>query len=228
MTELRSTGRLSNPERARAALAELDGAPLNFDLDRRDQFTAAHGWVLDHYMRPLPPEPPGPPLEHGSWAACRRLMAEYAFADPAIVRALYDAGEPLERRNILLEGRFYGLRFLLGLRVGGVEDTTGERDGRPVRQWGWNYRTLRGHLEMGQMDYTAVKWLDTGEVEFHIDAFAKAAHIPNPIIRLGFAVFGRMMQRRFARAALRRMHTLVRDELVAVATSMRAADDRPE
>lgn len=224
MTDLRSTGRLSNAGRARAALADLDEAPLNFDLDLSDQFTVAHGWKLDHYEQSLPPEPPGPPLPNGSWAACRRLMTDYSFADPGIVRALYDANQPLERRNILLEARFYGLRFLLGLRVGGVEDSTGERDGRPVRQWGWNYRTLRGHLEMGQMDYTVVKWLDTGEVEFHIDAFSKAAHIPNLVIRLGFTLFGRLMQRRFARTALRRMHDLVRDELVAVATGMRRSD----
>lgn len=218
MTDLRATAELSNPRRARAALADLDDAPLNFDLDRRDDITVANGWKLDHYLQPLPPEPPGPPLPNGSWAACTRLIADYAFADPAIVRALYDADQPLERRNILLEARFYGLRFLLGLRVGGVEDGTQQSDGRPARRCGWNYQTLRGHLEMGQMDYTAVKWLDTGEVEFHIDAFSKAAQIPNPIVRLGFAVFGRWMQRRFARTALRRMGTLVRDELVAVAT----------
>ena len=35
--------------------------------------------------------------------------------------------------------------------------------GRPVRIWGWSYRTLQGHLEMGQMDYEVWKWLDDGE-----------------------------------------------------------------
>ena len=225
MTDLRATAELSNPRRARAALADLDDALLNFDLDRRGDITVANGWKLDHYRQPLPPEPPGPPLPNGSWAACARLIADYAFADPKIVRALYYADQPLERRNILLEARFYGLRFLLGLRVGGVEDGTRQTNGRPAKRWGWNYQTLRGHLEMGQMDYTAVKWLDTGEVEFHIDAFSKAAQIPNPVVRLGFAVFGRLMQRRFARTALRRMVTLVRDELVAVATGRGSQDD---
>lgn len=225
MTTLRSTAKLSKPDRARAVLAKLDDAPPNFDIERREEYTSATGWKEDHYRQPLPPEAPGPPLDRGSWAACVRLLADYEFADPNIIRALYDADEPLEQRNILLEGRFYGLRFLLGLRVGGVQDTTTEIGGRPVRLWGWNYRTLRGHLEMGQMDYAAIKWLDTGEVEFRIDAFSKAAPIPNPIVRLGFAVFGRHMQRRFARNSLRRMHDLVRDQLVAEATGRNASKD---
>jgi hypothetical protein len=91
------------------------------------------------------------------------LVASYAFADPSIVRAMYDADQPLERRDMLLEGRFYGLRFLLGPRVGGVEDQTVTVDGRPVRRWSWNYRILRGHLEMGEMTYSVVTWIDTSE-----------------------------------------------------------------
>ncbi|HSK95129.1 MAG TPA: DUF1990 family protein [Euzebyales bacterium] len=218
MIDLRTTAPLSNPRAAAAALLQLRDAPLNFDLERRAEFTTATGWKLDHHRQALPPEPPGPPLARGSWATCRRLTADYAFADPAIVRAMYDADQPLERRDMLLEGRFYGLRFLLGLRVGGVEDDTITIDGRPVRRWSWNYRTLRGHLEMGQMDYTVAKWTDTGEVEFRIDAFSRAAHIPNAMVRLGFALFGRHMQRRYARTALRRMRRLVDDELAALSS----------
>ena len=205
MTALRTTAPLSNPEAARAALAELRDAPLNFDIERRAEYTAATGWKLDHYRRALPPEPPGSPLERGSWVACRRLMATYAFADPAIVRAMYDADQPLERRDLLLEGRFYGLRFLLGLRVGDVEDDTITVDGRPVRRWSWNYRTLRGHLEMGQMDYAVWKWLDDGSVEFRIHVVSRPARIPNRLIRLGFRLFGRGQQIRFARRACQRM-----------------------
>jgi uncharacterized protein (UPF0548 family) len=216
VTDLRTTAPFSDPAAARAALARLRDAPLNFDLERRAEFTAAKGWKLDHHRLALPPERPGPPQERGSWAVCRQLTAGYAFADPAIVRAMYDADQPLDRRDMLLEGRFYGLRFLLGLRVGGLLDDTVAIAGRPVRRWGWNYRTLRGHLEMGQMAYTVAKWTDTGDVEFRIDAFSKAAHIPNLLVRMGFAVFGRHMQRRYARTALRRMDRLVRQQLAAV------------
>jgi uncharacterized protein (UPF0548 family) len=77
--------------------------------------------------------------------------------------------------------------------------------GRPVRVWGWSYRTLRGHLEMGQMDYEVLKWLDDGSVEFRIHVVSRPARIPNPLVRLGFRLFGRREQVRFARRALARM-----------------------
>jgi uncharacterized protein (UPF0548 family) len=146
-------------------------------------------------------------------------MRGYAFADPAIVRAIYAEDSPFETRDMLLEGRFYGLRFHLGVRVGGLVDEELAVDGRPLRRWGWNYRTLQGHLEMGQMDYEVRKWLDSGEVEFRIHAFSRPAPIPNPVIRLGFRVFGRWVQRRFARHACARMARLTAAALAPAAPS---------
>jgi uncharacterized protein (UPF0548 family) len=193
---------------ARKTLDALHDKGLNFDLDRRGEFTPEHGWNVDDDRQPLPPEPPGEPLPDGSWHAARRLMRDYAFADPSIIRAIYYPERPLEQRDMLLEGRFLGLRFSFGCRVGGVNDELREVDAAPVRVWGWNYRTLQGHLEMGQMDFEVWKWLESGAVEFRIHAVSKAAHIPNPLIRLGFRVFGRSVQRRFARHACQRMARL--------------------
>jgi uncharacterized membrane protein len=193
---------------ARRALDELHDKGLNFDLERRSQFTPGNGWRVDDYRQPLPPEPPGRPLPDGSWQAARRLIRDYAFADPSIIRAVYYPDRPLEQRDMLLEGRFLGLRFYFGCRVGGVNDEIRVVDARQVQVWGWNYRTLQGHLEMGQMDYEVWKWLDSGGVEFRIHVVSKPAHIPDPVVRLGFRVFGRAMQRRFARHACRRMAQL--------------------
>jgi uncharacterized protein (UPF0548 family) len=211
-----TTGTVS--ARAREVLDELHDKQLNFDLEaeRRPE----EGWVLDDWCQDLPPEPTGDPLEAGSWAAAKRLMEGYEFADPEIVRAVYHADRPLLERDMVLEAHFYGLTFLMGLRVGGVRDERTEVDGRPVQLWGWNYRTLAGHLEMGQMDYEVWKWLDTGEVQFRIHAFSKKARIPNPVVRLGMRLFGRMMQKRFARNALTRMQRLVELELIAQATGV--------
>jgi len=86
-------------------------------------------------------------------------------------------------------------------------------EGREVRVWGWNYRTLQGHLEMGQMDYEVWKWTDSGVTEFRIHAVSKPARIPNPIIRLGFRLFGRFMQIRFAKRACDRMARLTAERL---------------
>jgi uncharacterized protein (UPF0548 family) len=195
--------------RASRALEALAGKGFNFDPDQRDDhYTTGNGWKVDDYLQPLPPESPGPPAPGGSFEVAQRLMRDYEFADPAIVRAIYAEDSPFETRDMLLEGRFHGLRFHFGVRVGGLVDDELAVDGRPVRRWGWNYRTLQGHLEAGQMDYEVRKWLDSGEVEFRIHAFSRPAHIPNPVIRLGFRVFGRRVQRRFARHACRRMARL--------------------
>lgn len=140
-------------------------------------------------------------------------MQDYEFADPSIVRAVYHQDSPLEGRDMLLELRFWGLRFHAGVRVAGVRDETRTVDGRGVRLFGWSYVTLQKHLEMGRMDYEVWKWLDSGEVEFRIHRFSRPAAIPNPIVRLGFRVFGRRKQVEFAERACERMAALTAVEL---------------
>ncbi len=198
---------------AERALDELHDTGLNFDLGDRAQFAHANGWKIDEYAQALPPEGPGPPEPDGSWEAARRLMREYQFADPSIVRAVYRPDRPLDERDMVLVASFHGLRFRLGVRVGGVTDETRTIEGRQARVWGWNYRTLRGHLEMGQMDYEVWKWLDTGEVEFRICAFSRPAQIANPVVRLGFRLVGRRKQLDFYRQVYRRMRRLTVAEL---------------
>ena len=211
--------------RTRRAIDALHAKPVNFDFDRL-AVTACDGWRIDDYRRSLPPEPPGPPVGGGTWETTRRLMRDYEFADPSIVRAIYYADRPLEQRDMLLELRFHGLRFRAGVRVGGVRDETRDVDGRPVRVWGWNYQTLQGHLEMGQMDFEVWKWLGSGDVEFRIHAFSRPGSIRNPLVRLGFRLVGRREQIRFARHACDRIERLAKAELAgrAPASVPRAAD----
>ena len=204
--------RARRSDRLTRALAALADKGFNFDPDQAEHFTTANGWHVDDYTQPLPPEPPGPPAPGASFEVARRLMADYEFADPAIVRAVYATDSPLDRRDMLLEGRFWGLRFRFGVRVGGLVDEEAAVDGRRLRRWGWSYRTLQGHLEMGQMDYEVRKWLDSGEVDFRIHAVSRPARIRNPVVRLGFRLFGRRVQRRFARRACQRMARLVAAE----------------
>ena len=112
------------------------------------------------------------PLAAGSWQIARRLMSGYEFADPSIVRAYYDPTIPLERRNMLLRLQAFGVvRFFVGVRVGEVYERTREVGGKHARVWGWNYRTLEGHVEIGQMDWEVWKWLDDGHVELHPHQF---------------------------------------------------------
>jgi uncharacterized protein (UPF0548 family) len=199
--------RLLEDDNARRTLDQLHDAPVNFDPAVSREPSDA-GWHVDDYSRSLPAERPGAPLPGGSWEIARRLMQDYEFADPDIVRAVYHPDSSLDNRDMLLQIRFLGLRFHVGVRVVGVRDETREAEGRPVRVWGWSYVTLQGHLEMGQMDYEVWKWLDSGDVEFRIHVVSRAGHIRNPIVRLGFRIFGRREQRRFARHACDRMQRL--------------------
>jgi hypothetical protein len=136
--------RLARSARKRRALAALSHAQLNFDRSRQSDFTSANGWHIDDHRQPLPKEMTGPPVPGGSWDIARRLMRGYEFADPSIVRAFYDPDAPLEDRNMLLELRFLGLRFLVGTRVTRVYEETRTSDGRKTHVWGWSYATLEG------------------------------------------------------------------------------------
>jgi len=197
--------------RAQRELASLRSRDINFDPLSLDD----PGWKRDEYCQPLPGEPAGDPVDGGSWEVARRLMRSYAFADPSRVQAIYDTGAALEDRVMLLEIRFLGLRFDAGVRVGGVHDEVRDVNGRRVRIWGWSYRTLEGHLEMGQMDYEVWKWFDSGGVEFRVYRRSKPAPIPNPLVALGFRIFGRREQVRFAKRACERMLRLTEAELAA-------------
>ena len=166
-------------------------------------------WHVDDYCRTLPPEPPGEPIPSGSFGSAKRLLRDYAFADPRRIRAYYWADAPLEGRDMLLEIRYLTLRVRVGVRIGVVFDEIREIGDRSARIWGWAYQTLEGHLERGQMDYQVWKWLDTGEVEYRIHAVAQVALTHRPILNLGFRLVGRRKQVRFARRCAERMEHLV-------------------
>ncbi len=200
--------RLARSARKRRALAALRHRRFNFDPSRVAELTPARGWHVDHRVQPLPAEPPGPPVPGGSWEIARRPMRGYEFADPSIVRAYYDPDAALEERNILLELRFFGLRFLVGARVTRVFDETRTSEGREARVWGWSYATLDGHVERGEMSWEVRKWLDSGAVEFRIEARSRAAKIRNPLVRFGFRLFGRREQLRFYDSTCERMRRL--------------------
>jgi len=201
--------------RIRRELASLPRREINFDPEKLRELSRADPWHVDDYCTELPPEQSGPPVEGGTFETARRLMRDYEFADPRVVQAFYEAEAPLERRNMLLEIRYAGMRFLVGVRIELVFDETREIDRRPARVWGWAYRTLEGHFERGQMDYRVWKWLDTGRVEFRIHAVSEIAEIANPFVRVGFRLLGRREQVKFARECGARMVRLTQASLAS-------------
>jgi uncharacterized protein (UPF0548 family) len=203
--------------RARRYLASLADRRVNFPEASLEDVGPAQGWVVDDHSTPLGGEAPGPPAPGGLWARACALVADYRFADPRLIRAVYEPGAPLMGRDMLLRGRFLGLDWHLGARVVHAGGEVREEDGRTVDRWGWGYRTLQGHLEMGQMDFWVVKDRGTGEVWFRIHAVSKPAPVPNPVVRWGFRLFGRGLQLRFAREAGLRMRRLVAEADAPVA-----------
>jgi hypothetical protein len=202
---------LRQPSDPQAALAELRGRKLNFDPTRHSEYTPENGWYADDVRRTLPSEPPGAPVPAGSWNTARRIARDYDFADPSIVEGVFDRNEPLADRTMLLVLRFHSLRIHVGVRVGDVYDADRELDGHPGRVFGWNYRTLEGHVEKGQMDWQVWKFSDSGEVLFRIRSFSRPAGGGNLLVRIGFRLIGRREQLRFLKLTAERMARLTEE-----------------
>ncbi len=198
---------------SRRRLADLRLRPVNFDASRSAEYTRETGWRVDDISADLPSEPSGEPEQAGSWLVARQLMHDYQVADPGRVRAVFDRDASLEGRNMLLEIRYLLLRLQVGVRVGTPFDETRLVDGRQVRVFGWSYRTLEGHFEMGEMRYEVWKWLDDGAVEFRLHAYSRPATSGPLWLRLGFRLVGRRQQLAYYRSACRRMRRLTESQL---------------
>jgi uncharacterized protein (UPF0548 family) len=184
--------------RAERALARLHGTGLNFDLGPPECYTPQRGWHADALRQPLPGEGPGLPAPGGPWEVARRLVAEYRMADPALVRATWDARAPLLGRDMLLELRLHRIISVhAGVRVTDVWDEQRVVSGREASVFGFEYATLRGHVEAGRMDYEVLKWTEDGAVEFRLHAHSRAAEDGAAWVRLGFRLVGRREQVRF-------------------------------
>jgi uncharacterized protein (UPF0548 family) len=201
--------------RAERRLAALAGRPVNFDTFRLDEYTPETGWRRDDMVEPLPAEAPGPPEPGGSWELTRRLVMNYQLADTSQVRAVYDDRTPFEGRDMLLWIRFAGVRFGVGVRIGGAYEWTRDVDGRPARVYGWYYDTLEGHFEQGRMHYEVWKWLDSGEVHFRLHAVSRGAETGPWVLRTGFRLVGRVNQLQFYRRICRRARRFTEAQLEA-------------
>jgi uncharacterized protein (UPF0548 family) len=187
---------------------------LNFEPQPLEHYTPERGWHADGLSQRLPGEAPGAPVPGGAWEIARRLVTEYRMADPAIVRAAWDPAAPLLGREMDLELRLYRLLSVhAGVRVTRVWDEDRLLDGRAARVFGYEYATLRGHVELGRMDYEVYKWRDDGSVEFRLHAHSRPSGEGRPWVRLGFRLFGRREQVRFYLRCCERIAVLTAREL---------------
>jgi uncharacterized protein (UPF0548 family) len=191
-----------------AAVGDLRHRPVNYDDQQAPPFVV-DGWHQDRRVVVLGREAPGEPEPGGVVETAGALVNSYEFSDPAILRAAFHYPGNLVGRDMLLEGRFLVLRFLIGVRITTEHNEVRAGANGPERVIGWSYQTLRGHLEQGRLTYEVAKELETGRVEFRIIAYSRRAPIPNPVLRMGFRLFGRRTQLQFYRHALVRLHRLM-------------------
>lgn len=186
-------------ENERRSIARLDNLSINFDLPPRWPPGDGEGWTIATDEAMLPAEPPGDPVADGSFNRARTLLHGYPFADPAILRPLFDPSTPLLGRGMLLSLRVLGcVRTSFGVRIVRVID---ERDGDECR-WGWSYRTLRGDVEQGELTAIVVKMCGSGECRFRLTRIVRLAPTRNPLIYFGSRWFGPSMARRFVAYAM--------------------------
>lgn len=210
-------------EKYRAQLDAYAHAKVNYDYEQVREYTSATGWRIDHYTTDLPAEAPGPPAAAGSFAAAQEVMRRYAFPPPDLITGYFDPSQPLEKRIMVLRAHFLVFNFYFGVQVVDVVDEASRPGpGGPERVWGYGYRTLEGHFEKGQINFSVHKHLASGAVQFRIQAMSQPGRIRNPFYWLGFKMFGRMLQRRFAHQSLARMRRLVAQEVAQPQTKPEA------
>ncbi len=183
---------------------------INYDQVDRSEVTEANGWRIDSYQTGLPPEPPGAPIDGGSFAAAKAVLQDYSFVDPDLIRGYYDPEAPLLGRVMLLKVKVFTLfKFEFGVRVNQVIDEVTDNE----YTWGYAYQTLQGHFEMGEITFKVSKEKSTGNVVFRINAYSKLDRIRNLVYRVGARLFARRLQLRYADYALKRLPQMVEERL---------------
>jgi uncharacterized protein DUF1990 len=188
-----------------AALEGLRGRPVNYDPAE----VRPPQWRFDVHRHPIARERTGPPEPGGPWELACALVRDYEFTPPELIRAVYHRRDPLLGRDLLLEARFYGLRFYLGVRITEITDELRASE----RVWGWSYQSLQRHFERGKVNYTVVKHLGTGQVEFIAYCHSQLDPTLGSIMRLGWLLFGRRTQLRFYRRCGEQLQRLVQASL---------------
>ncbi len=195
-------------------LAELD---YNYDEKMYHNSKNKKGWYVDHYRAVLGKEPAGPPLPDGSFEKVKQAIQLYKFPNPRLIRAVFDPQQALSGRNMLMFAHFAGFEFTFGVRVTSVVDemrkSTNNED---MQVWGYSYRTLKGHFEVGEIKFIVDKNLATGEISFEIDAYSRPDRIPNLFYRVGFRIFGRPLQKYFAKTSIQRLRKISESVLTKI------------
>jgi uncharacterized protein (UPF0548 family) len=196
-------GRGWSEDELRTYLAELRDARPNFD-ERPERMTPEHGWTVDGADRVIGREAPGSPVLDGIFERAKQAIVNYDFSDPRIVVGHFDPNAPLLNRDMLLEIKSFGPRFLGGVRIHTVLDEADDEQ----TSFGFRYDTLEGHFERGFEWFLLSKRCTSGEVRFRIQAHWRMGDFPTWWSRVGFLVLGDASRVRWRRRAVARLRRL--------------------
>ena len=181
-------------------LADLADRRVSFSEDP-EKMVPENGWKVDGTNKCIGREPPGPPLPDGLFVRAKQALMNYDFSDPRIVEGHFDPKTEFVGRNILLEIKCLGLRFLNGARGFGVRDEVGEAG----TIFGFRYDTLDGHIEQGYEWFLLTKDHQTGEIRFKIEAHWRLGQFPNWWSAIGFKLLGEHCREAWRHAAPMRL-----------------------
>ena len=184
-------------------LAELRDRSISF-TEAPENMTVENGWTVDGAEKVIGREAPGPPEPDGVFARAKQGIINYDFSDPAIVEGHFDPEHPFVGRDILLEIKCLGLRFLNGARVFGVRDEVGDAG----TVFGFRYDTLEGHIEQGYEWFLLTKDHASGEVRFKIEAHWRLGDFPNWWSAIGFKLIGERYREMWRHRAPERLRKL--------------------
>src|SRR5207248_6761323 len=125
-------------------------------------------------------------------------------SDPRIVVGHFDPQAPLVGRNMLLEIKCLGFRFLNGVRVHSAREDQDHR--RSI--FGFRYDTLEGHIEQGFEWFLLTKDHESGAIWFKIEAHWRLGQFPNWWSRVGFRLIGERYRALWRRRAPERLRDL--------------------
>jgi hypothetical protein len=193
-----------------AALADrlIAFAPVPGDPPDETTLTPAPGWTVERYDSILGFEQPGPPAPVGRFRRSADAVRGYRFADPRITHGYFDPSSPLLGRNILVDVQAPLLRFLVGLRVGGVVDRVDGPPGAERTRLGIRLDTLAGHVIHGSEWIAVEKEYQSGIVRLRIDVRWRPGAPPAWWMAPGLSLFGEQLRARWRRQATRRLRAL--------------------
>lgn len=157
---------------------------------------------FDRHALQVAVETPGPPLEDGPFRRVGRAISEYRIFPPRLVQRVVKR-TPLQVGDIvgLCYPLFLGIRMFIASRVIDVFDGPNERGWRS----GFTYRTLEGHVELGEETFCVEKQARTGAVIVSLTAWSRPGHW---LVRLGYP-YARWCQLQAGKAAVRYLKRFV-------------------